>query len=75
MKGEIIGQLQESWIETTVIKPGATGVTQELKREISGEIQDHCGLKLGRRKSLRWVLIIGPEFLSVYRRSFNQISR
>jgi len=59
----------------TAIKPGATEVTGELKGEVSGEVQDNCGLKPGRRKSLRRLLIAGQEFLSVYPRSFNQISR
>lgn len=53
---------EESWVEMTAIKPGATEVTQELKGEVSGEVQDNCGLQPGRRKSLRRLLITGREF-------------
>lgn len=35
------------------MKPGAIRIIQELKREISGEIRDNCGVLAGRRESLR----------------------
>jgi hypothetical protein len=51
---EITGQLRRSLGGNySKKKAGATGVTQELEREISGKIWDNCGLKQGRRKCLR----------------------
>lgn len=57
------------------MKPGATRIIQELKKEISGEIRDNCRFIAGRRESLRWLLITVLEFLIVSGRDFNQISR
>lgn len=57
------------------MKPGATRIIQELKREISGEIQGNCGFIAGRRESLKWLLITVLEFLTINGRDSNQISR
>lgn len=47
------GTPEVPWMGPVCMKPGATRIIQELKREISGEIQDDCGFIAGRRESLR----------------------